>query len=70
MGIMVSITKKKIIKFFINELDAILVACGFFIFVTIFLTYNGIIYLFLLLFLFCVGMFTAHTVSTQLANSM
>ena len=70
MGILVSLTSKKIIKFFKNEINTILVACGFFIFVTIFLTNNDIIYLFLLLFLFCIGMFTAHTVSTQLANSM
>ncbi|MFX4231234.1 MFS transporter [Aliarcobacter butzleri] len=70
MGILVSLTSKKIIKFFKNEINTILVACVFFIFVTIFLTNNDIIYLFLLLFLFCIGMFTAHTVSTQLANSM
>ena len=42
----------------------------FFPFITIFLGNQNIIYLFLLLFLFCIGMFTVHTVSTGLANSM
>lgn len=70
MGILVSLTSKNIIKFFKGEINTILVACTFFIFVTISLTNNNIIYLFLLLFLFCIGMFTSHTVSTGLANSM
>ena len=38
--------------------------------VNLLLTNEDIVYLFLILFLCCIGMFTAHTVSTQLANSM
>lgn len=70
MGILVSLTSKKIIKFFKGEINTILTAILFFALITIFLVNEKIIYLFLLLFLLCVGMFTTHTVSTQLANSM
>ncbi|WP_418187185.1 MFS transporter [Aliarcobacter lanthieri] len=70
MGILVSLTAKKIIKFFKGEVNTILVAVAFFTLITVVLTNENIIYLFLLLFLLCIGMFTAHTVSTQLANSM
>ena len=70
MGILVSLGSKRIIRFFKNEINTILVAICFFLFITIFLGNQNIIYLFLLLFLFCIGMFTTHTVSTGLANSM
>ncbi|MDZ7818444.1 MAG: MFS transporter [Aliarcobacter sp.] len=70
MGILVSLGSKKIIHFFKNEINTILVAISFFLFITIFLTNENIVYLFILLFLFCIGMFTVHTVSTGLANSM
>lgn len=70
MGILVSLGSKRIIRFFKNEINTILVAICFFLFITIFLVNQNIIYLFLLLFLFCIGMFTTHTVSTGLANSM
>ena len=70
MGIIVSLASKKIIKFFKNEINTIIFAISFFLFITIFLTNEDIIYLFILLFLFCIGMFTVHTVSTGLANSM
>lgn len=70
MGIIVSLGSKKIITFFRNEINTILVAICFFLFITIFLGNQNIIYLFVLLFLFCIGMFTVHTVSTGLANSM
>lgn len=70
MGIIVSLGSKKIITFFKNEINTILAGICFFLFITIFLGNQNIIYLFLLLFLFCIGMFTVHTVSTGLANSM
>lgn len=70
MGIIVSLGSKTIVNFFKNEINTILFAILFFLFVTIFLTNENILYLFLLLFLFCIGMFTVHTVSTGLANSM
>jgi YNFM family putative membrane transporter len=70
MGILVSLGSKRIIKFLKNEINTITIAICFFLFITIFLTNQDIIYLFILLFLFCIGMFTVHTVSTGLANSM
>ena len=70
MGIIVSLGSKKIIKFFKNEINTIIVAISFFLLITVFLINEDIIYLFILLFLFCIGMFTIHTVSTGLANSM
>lgn len=70
MGIVVSLGSKKIIKFFKNEINTIIVAISFFLFIIVFLTNQDIVYLFILLFLFCIGMFTVHTVSTGLANSM
>ena len=70
MGILISLNANKIIKFFKNEINTILFGLLFFLFVTIFLILENIIYIFLLIFLFCIGMFTVHTVSTGLANSM
>ncbi|WP_228201320.1 MFS transporter [Aliarcobacter skirrowii] len=70
MGILVSLNSKKIVNFFKGEINTILYATIFFIFTISSLFIENILYLFLLLFLVCIGMFTAHTVSTQLANSM
>lgn len=70
MGIVVSLNSKKIIKFFGNEINTILVGLGFFLFITIFLVIPNITTMFIMIFLFCLGMFTVHTVSTGLANSM
>ncbi len=70
MGILVSLSSKKIVNFFKNELNTMIVSISFFLFILIFLVTENIVYLFVLLFLFCIGMFTVHTVSTGLANSM
>ncbi len=70
MGIIVSLFSKKIIVFFKNEINTILVGVSFFLFVSVFLITEDIIFLFIMLFLFCIGMFTVHTVSTGLANSL
>ena len=70
MGILVSLNSKKIIKFFKNEINTILFGLVFFLFITIFLTIPNILTMFILIFLFCLGMFTVHSVSTGLANSM
>lgn len=70
MGILISLNSSKIVKYFKNELNTILFGLIFFLFITIFLIQENIIFIFILIFLFCVGMFTVHTVSTGLANSM
>ncbi|OCL83153.1 MFS transporter [Arcobacter porcinus] len=70
MGILVSLNSKKITNFFKGDLNTIIVSTIFFTIICFTLFTEDIIYLFILLFLLCVGMFTTHTVSTQLANSM
>jgi YNFM family putative membrane transporter len=70
MGILVSLNSKKIIKLFRSDLNTILVGLFLFLLATVFLVIQNILTLFLLIFLFCLGMFTVHTVSTGLANSM
>jgi MFS transporter, YNFM family, putative membrane transport protein len=70
MGILVSLNSRKIINFFKNEINTILFGLVLFLFITIFLVIKDILILFLLIFLFCLGMFTVHSVSTGLANSM
>lgn len=70
MGILVSLMSKKIVKLFKNELNTILVGMSIFITVCFFLNSENVIFLFGMLFIFCIGMFTVHTMSTGLANSM
>jgi MFS transporter, YNFM family, putative membrane transport protein len=70
MGILVSLNSRKIINFFKNEINTVLFGLVLFLFITIFLVIKDILILFLLIFLFCLGMFTVHSVSTGLANSM
>lgn len=70
VGVLVSLNSKKIIKFFKNEPNTILFGVVLFLFITILLTIPNIMVMFLLIFLFCLGMFTVHTVSTGLANSL
>ena len=70
MGIIVSLSSKRIIKLFKSEHNTIMYSLLFFIFIAFFLFTTNLIFLFVMLFLFCIGMFTIHTVSTGLANSM
>jgi len=70
MGILVSLFSKRIIKLFKSEHNTIMYSLLFFCFIACFLLTTNLIALFIMLFLFCIGMFTIHTVSTGLANSM
>ena len=70
MGILVSLLSKKIVKFFKTELNTILVGLGIFTIINFFLISQSVLFLFIMLFIFCIGMFTVHTMSTGLANSM
>ncbi|WP_121627030.1 MFS transporter [Poseidonibacter antarcticus] len=70
MGILVSLNSKRIIKFFKNEINTILFGLGLFLFITVFLSIPNVMVMFGLIFLFCLGMFTVHTISTGLANSL
>jgi len=70
MGIIVSLNSKKIVHYFKTEMHTIFIGLVLFFFITTSLIIEDILALFLLIFLFCLGMFTVHTVSTGLANSM
>lgn len=70
MGILISLTIHKIIKFFKKELRTISAGIVIFIISTLMFLSTKPLVLFSLVFLFCVGMFTIHTVSTRIGNSL
>ena len=70
MGVLVSLMSKRIVKIFKTELNTIVIGMLIFIFVCFFLVSKDVVFLFVMLFIFCIGMFTVHTMSTGLANSM
>ena len=69
-GIVVALNAKKIIAYFGSKVKTILVSLAFFIAVTALLSSSNMIFIFIMLFLFCMGMFTIHSVASGLANSM
>ncbi|WP_331774787.1 MFS transporter [Sulfurospirillum sp. 1612] len=69
-GIVVSLFSHKIVKFFKTEMRTIIVATLFFNIIVVIFVVKNITFIFLLLFLFCVGMFTIHSISSGLANSI
>jgi YNFM family putative membrane transporter len=70
MGIVVSLMSKKIIKFFKNEANTIIAGGVIFTLVTLSFYSTNMIFVFGMIFLFCVGMFMMHSVSTGIANSL
>lgn len=70
MGIVVSLTIHKIVKVFKKELRAIIFGITVFIVSTLCFFSQDAIYLFGAVFIFCVGMFIVHTLSTRIANSL
>ncbi|PLY07051.1 MAG: MFS transporter [Arcobacter sp.] len=70
MGIIISLTIHKIINFFKKEMRTIVAGIIIFIISTSLFFSSNALFLFSLVFLFCVGMFTIHTVSTRIANSL
>ncbi|NOX14864.1 MAG: MFS transporter [Epsilonproteobacteria bacterium] len=70
MGIVVSLLSHKIVKLFKTEINTIIVSTIFYALITLFFASNDIAFIFILLFIFCIGMFTTHTISSGLANSM
>jgi len=69
-GIVVSLFSRKIVHFFKTEMRTIIAATVFYNFIIVFFMTKNITIVFLLLFFFCVGMFTIHSISSGLANSM
>ena len=69
-GIIVSLFSHKIVKFFKTEIRTIIFATIFFNFIIISFIIKNQIVMFVMLFILCIGMFTIHTISSGLANSM
>ncbi len=70
MGILISLFIHKIVNFFKKELRAIMAGIILFIVSTSMFLSTKPLFLFSLVFLFCIGMFTIHTLSTRIANSL
>ncbi|WP_265936025.1 MFS transporter [Malaciobacter mytili] len=70
MGIVVSLLSKKIIKFLKGEANTILVGGVIFTLVNLSFFSDDMLFVFFMLFVFCIGMFTVHSVSTGIANSI
>ncbi len=70
MGILISLFIHKIVNFFKKELRAIMAGILLFIISTSMFLSTKPLFLFSLVFLFCIGMFTIHTLSTRIANSL
>ncbi len=69
-GIIVALMSGKIVKVFKSEINTLIFATIFYGFITIFFVNTNIIFIFFLLFIFCIGMFTIHSISSGLANTM
>lgn len=70
VGIVVSLMIHKIIGIFKKEMKSILFGIVIFLFSSLIFLISNPIIAFLNVFLFCLGMFIIHTVSTRIANSL
>lgn len=70
MGIIVSLTIHKIVKFFDKELRTIIAGLCIFIGATLLFIMQEPLCIFGFVFIFCLGMFIIHTVSTRIVNSL
>ncbi len=70
VGIVVSLYIHRIINFFNKEMRAILFGIVIFLISTTLYVIENPLIIFLNVFLFCLGMFIVHTVSTRIANSL
>lgn len=70
MGIVISLTIHKIVNFFKKEMRTIVAGVIVFIVSTALFLSTNALFLFSFVFIFCVGMFTVHTISTRIANSL
>mgnify|MGYP000252001937 CR=1 FL=1 len=69
-GVVVALLSRKIIKFFGGEITAILAGGVFYILMAIFFAAENLTFIFIMMFLLCIGMFTVHSIATGMANSM
>ena len=69
-GVVVALLSRKIVKFFGNEIKTILVGGAFYTLMILFFASENLAVIFTMMFLLCIGMFTVHSISTGMANSM
>lgn len=70
MGVLVSLNTRRVIRCFGNEVDAITVGILIFALGTLCLMVENYLVLFLAMFVFCAGLFTAHSLLSGLVNKM
>lgn len=69
-GIIVALLSRKMVRYFGTEIKTILWGGLFFTLMTTFFMSDSLPVVFGMMFLLCIGMFTVHTISTGMANSM
>lgn len=69
-GVVVSLLSRKIVRLFGGEIKTILIGGIFYMLMIVFFVSESLSVIFLMMFLLCLGMFTVHSISTGLANSM
>jgi len=69
-GIVVALLSRKLVKFFGNEIKTILIGGVFYTVMILFFRSENLYVIFTMMFLLCIGMFTVHSISTGMANSM
>jgi len=69
-GIVTALLSRKLVKLFGSDIKTIISGGIFFTFMTVFFMSENLAVIFTMMFLLCIGMFTVHSVSTGLANSM
>lgn len=70
MGVLVSLNTRWVIRYFGNEVDAMTVGILVFALGTLCLMVENYLVLFLSMFVFCAGLFTAHSLLSGLVNKM
>ena len=69
-GVVVALLSKKIVNYFGSPIKTILAGGIFYTLMSAFFISENLSVIFVMMFLLCIGMFTVHSVSTGMANSM
>jgi len=70
VGILVSLNIHRLVKYFKNELSTIIFGISVLIVSTLLFMSSNQMFIYLMVFFLCLGMFTVHTLSTRFANTM
>ncbi len=69
-GVVVALLSRKMVRFFGSEIKTMLIGGIFYTVMTLFFMSENLTTIFIMMFLLCIGMFTVHSISTGMANSM